>query len=141
MIGNSPANCREDEDEVIAAKQRTSPAPAAAAPEWLQVADPRQPAAYLAQVTGQTAPELSPGLTVLARHYRESDRMIANRLAQLWATAPPDLPALPRLMQDLIPPDDGQHRSLGPVIQQYRVLRDQGTSHDEAIARATGRAP
>lgn len=41
-------------------------------------------------------------------------------------------------MADLLPQGPGDERSLGPVAQQYRVLRDQGRSHAEAAAAVTG---
>lgn len=127
--------CREDEDATIPAAPHASAEAPADARDWLGVGDARSPLAFVADSTGLPRGELSPGLDALAAHYRESPRMIANRVVQLWEQPPGALPALPQLMADLLPRGAGQH-SLGPVIQQYRVLREQGADHATAIAAA-----
>lgn len=127
--------CREDDDVTIpAAAHDTAEAPQGAR-DWLEVGDARTPLAFMAESTGLPQGELSPGLDALAAHYRESPRMIANRVVQLWEQPPAALPELPQLMADLLPKGAGQP-SLGPVIQQYRVLREQGAGHATAIAAA-----
>lgn len=138
------AACYEEKDETISQAEsnaeiqpqaRPQPGPAVSArpgdPEdgaaagqgrWLPVGDARD--------------LLAERLDALAGRYRESPRMIANRVLQLWQDHPEV--ALPQLMADLLPQGPGDERSLGPVAQQYRVLRDQGRSHAEAAAAVTG---
>jgi len=129
--------CREDEDETIPAAPRAETAPLPQAPDWLELGDGRTPLAFMAQTSGLSESEVSPGLLALENRYRESPRMIANRVVQLWAEPPGPVPVLPQLMRDLLPPaGDGGRRSLGQVIQQYRVLREQGLDHAAAIAAA-----
>ena len=127
--------CREDEDTTIPAAAHDAAEAPEAAQDWLEVGDDRTPLAFMADSTGLPQGELSPGLQALAAHYRESPRMIANRLVQLWEQPPAPMPGLPQLMRDLLPKGPGQ-LSLGPVIQQYRVLREQGADHATAIAAA-----
>lgn len=128
--------CREDRDETIPAAARPTAEAPPEARDWLEVGDPRAPLAFMADATRLPPGELSPGLVALEHHYRESPRMIANRVIQLWEQPPGALPPVPRLMADLLPRADGPPRSLGPVIQHYRVLRENGLDHDRAIAGA-----
>lgn len=136
--------CYEEEDKTISQADSTTQAEVAAddagaagAPgQWLQVDDARDPAQFLAEVSGAPQAELSQRLVALAARYRESPRMIANRLLQLWQDHP-EVP-LPQMMADLLPRTPGDEHSLGPVAQQYRVLRDEGRSHAEAVARVIG---
>jgi hypothetical protein len=135
------AGCREEEELTIPAGSRTSNEATAAAGDWLEIGDGRTPLAFLAEGTGLPESELSPGLDALAAHYRESPRMIANRVLQLWERPPGAVPAPPELMHDLLP-RHGQGKgkdSLGSVMQHYRVLREQGLDHTDAIAAAVGK--
>lgn len=128
------SGCYEEKDETIPqpAQDSAAAAPADAAPAWLEVDDPRTPEAFLAGASGLPAAQLAPSLAALAGHYRESPRMIANRVLQLWLEYP-DVP-LDRMMADLVPPADAPQQSLGPVAQQYRVLRNRGADHAGALA-------
>ncbi len=134
------SGCYEEKDETIPqpAQDSAAVAPADAAPDWLEVEDPRTPEAFLAGASGLPAAQLAPSLATLTAHYRESPRMIANRVLQLWREYP-DV-SLDRMMADLVPPADAPQQSLGPVAQQYRVLRDRGADHAEALAGARGGA-
>lgn len=135
------AGCYEEEDQTIAQPAAPVERPAAtgdAAP-WLEVGDPRSPLDFLAEASGSSAPALAPGFEALAVRYRESPRMIANRLLQL-SHDHPEIP-LPQLMADLLPGAGGPQHSLGPVAQQYRVLREQGRDHAAAVAGALGPVP
>lgn len=127
--------CREDEDATIPAAPHAATEAPADARDWLDVGDARSPLAFMAESTGLPESELSPGLDALAAHYRESPRMIANRVVQLWEQPPGAVPPVPQLMAELLPKGAGQH-SLGPVIQQYRVLREQGADHATAMTAA-----
>lgn len=126
--------CYEEEDQTIAPDADVAPKaqPAATGTHWLEVDDARRPDEFLAGETGQSAETLSGPLQALSAHYRESPRMIANRVLQLWQEYP-DTP-LDRLMRDLVPAPGTPERSLGPIAQQYRVLRNDGADHDQAIA-------
>lgn len=152
------AACYEEKDETISqaesnaeiqpqARPQSGPAvsarpgdtedgAAAGQGRWLPVGDARDPVAFMAEASDAPRDLLAERLDALAGRYRESPRMIANRVLQLWQDHPEV--ALPQLMADLLPQGPGDERSLGPVAQQYRVLRDQGRSHAEAAAAVTG---
>ena len=148
------AACYEEEDETISQADSTAGAQVQAdAPaggrdagkvagtgiEWLQVDDTRDPVAVMADASGAAPDLLAQRLDALSARYRESPRMIANRVLQLWQDHPEV--ALPQMMADLVPRTPGDEHSLGPVAQQYRVLRDQGRSHAEAVAAVIGSGP
>ncbi len=105
-------------------------------PHWLEVDDARAPQTFLATESGLSPDALAPLLDELSAHYRESPRMIANRVLQLWQEYP-DIP-LDRLMTDLVPAQDTPEESLGPVAQHYRILRANGASHADAAAVVMG---
>lgn len=123
--------CYDEEDPVI-----PSTSPAAVTPDesahWLGVGDKRAPEEFLATEAGVPVPVIAAQLDLLSAHYRESPRMIANRVLQLWQEYP-DIP-LDRLMADFVPGQDVSDRSLGPVAQHYRTLRAGGASHPDAVA-------
>lgn len=124
--------CYEEDDQIL-----PSAAPVEATSDenahWLGVTDTRAPDAFLAEQSGLAPDVLEPRLKALSDYYRESPRMIANRVLQLWQEYP-ETP-LDKLMADLVPERAMADRSLGPVAQQYRTLRKGGAGHDEAIAK------
>lgn len=125
--------CYEEDDQTLpSAKPRQ--ALAAESTHWLEVDDARSPEAFLSTESGLPSRTLAPLLSALSAHYRESPRMIANRVLQLWREYP-DTP-LDRIMIDLMPAQDMHEKSLGPVAQQYRVLRASGADHTDALATA-----
>lgn len=137
MILLALSACYEEEDTTIpSASQPEAPE---AQSSWLAVDDSRPPASFLAAETGAPAASLSAELDRLSARYRESPRMIANRVLQLWR----EYPELPpdRLMADLVAAGDTPAHSLGPVIQQYRVLRAAGADHATALAGALPSGP
>lgn len=137
--------CYEEEEQTLPSAEAPQ-GPAAKAVPWLEIGDGRAPGAFLAAETGLPADRLAPLLDDLSARYWESPRMIANRVLQL-AQEYPDTP-LDRMMADLGAAQDGVARdgraqdgaaqSLGPVVQQYRVLRAQGASHADAVAALMG---
>lgn len=132
--------CYEEEEQTLPSAEAPQ-GPAAKAVPWLEIGDGRAPGAFLAAETGLPADRLAPLLDDLSARYWESPRMIANRVLQL-AQEYPDTP-LDRMMADLGPAQDGRAQdgaaqSLGPVVQQYRVLRAQGASHADAVAALMG---
>lgn len=127
--------CYEEEEQTLPSAEAPQ-GPAAKAVPWLEIGDGRAPGAFLAAETGLPADRLAPLLDDLSARYWESPRMIANRVLQL-AQEYPDTP-LDRMMADLGPAQDGAAQSLGPVVQQYRVLRAQGASHADAVAALMG---
>ncbi len=139
--------CSEGEEEIPSARAAAEAERAAqslAADEWLNVDEGVPPALFLAQATGADAAELAAPLEKLAARYRESPRMIVNRLIQLWRAARDDDPELTplRLVEDFTPEDRDAARpleSLGPVAQHYLVARGQGLDHEAALAAAFGR--
>lgn len=130
--------CYEEDDQTLPSTTTDKPAVAQDA-HWLEVDDPRSPVAFLASQSGIAEAILAPRLQALSAHYRESPRMIANRVLQLWQEYP-DQP-MDGLMTDLVPADGRAEESLGPVVQQYRVLRANGVDHADAMAKITGRTP
>ncbi|MTH64057.1 protein moxZ [Paracoccus shanxieyensis] len=127
--------CYEEEDQTIPSDTDAQVAPAPEA-HWLEVGDPRAPETFLAEETGLPPAPLAAQLADLAAQYRESPRMIANRVLQL-SREYPDTP-LERMMRDLLPREGLPERSLGPVAQQYRVLRAGGADHATAMSAALG---
>lgn len=145
------AGCGEREEEKLTGvRTRAVEAAGAAAPapadEWLAMDERTPPATFLAQATGGDEAELAPLLESLSTRYRESPRMIANRLVQVWRetrASDPDLTAA-RLLHDFAPPPAtpgaAPVESVGPAVQQYFVLRRQGASHEAAVSAALGGA-
>lgn len=110
--------------------------------EWLPVGDERDPGTWLAAREARRdgdASQLSIDtmqyavlLQRLGRHYHESGRMIANRIAQLQAEVP-DV-SIETLMQDFAwQAGNGRRQTLGEVAQHYLVLRRDGQNHDAAV--------
>lgn len=105
--------------------------------DWLARGDGRDPARWLAARVSPPAEatHLSAALAEAARHYEETPRMIANRVAQLSDTFPDLDPA--RLLRDLSMETRGS-RSFGALAQHYLVLREQGLGHAAALDALRG---
>lgn len=137
------AACYEEDGDTLPGNAAT-PAPVASGATWLDPADPETPAAFLSRQSGQDMARIAPALNGAAERYRESPRMIANRILQLAAEmrlrgdpAPP----LDDLLATLAAAGPGIGDSIGPVVQHYRVLRDQGRDHATALRLSVGTAP
>ncbi len=141
--------CRQDEEDdslppSSEAAQTQQADPGAQGSAWLELDDGEDPADFLARVTGATPADIEPRLTALNGQYRESARMVANRIAQLWTEVhanDPDLP-LTRLLDDLSRPDAARDsESFGPIVQQYLVQRRAGVDHAGAARAALSGTP
>ena len=118
---------------------RSLPAGPEKAGSWLEIDDQESPSAFLARMTQSDLAAVDATFPVLAARYRESPRMIANRTLQIWQIAREsrDGPALPDLLRDLARlPDAASGLSLGSVTQLYRVQRDSGVGHSQALKAA-----
>lgn len=144
----SLSGCSEGVEEIpsaSAAAEAERAAQSLAPDEWLNVEEGVPPALFLARTTGAEETDLAGPLEKLAGRYRESPRMIVNRLIQLWRAtrdSDPELTPL-RLIEDFTPPDQPSGRameSLGPAAQHYLVARGQGLDHEAALKAAFGRA-
>ncbi|WP_114395815.1 hypothetical protein [Oleisolibacter albus] len=113
-------------------------------PSWLAPDDPQSPARWLADRRpcagdGREA-LLAERLDAATRVYRESRRMIANRLAQVedFLAQRGEMRCPESILADLML-DSGQRTghdvSFGAVLQAYIVLRQDGIGHDSAIAQ------
>ena len=102
--------------------------------DWLALEDERDPAEWLAARTSPPldATRLRDQLRETARHYEETPRMIANRIAQIGDTFA-ETDSLTLLADFAM--DTGRARSFGAVAQHYIVLREQGLGHGAALAR------
>lgn len=113
----------------------------ASSEHWLKATDDEPPVAFITRVTGAEADQIAPGLERASVLYRESQRMIANRSVQLWQEINQKDDGhidMETLLDDLTKTNASAERSVGSMIQRYRVLRAQGHDHPTAIARATG---
>lgn len=140
--------CRQDEDETLPssseAAAETAPASQAQPDEWLELGDAEDPAAFLARITDATPDDIAPRLKALDAQYRESPRMVANRIAQLWSEVHANDPELPltQLLDDLSRPDATRDsESFGPIVQQYLVQRRAGVDHPAAAQAAVSGNP
>ncbi len=119
--------------------------------DWLEVSAPISPAQWLAsrgedQPRSLADPEvqrLSARLTEAHTHYRESERMIANRAVQvsemLGQIGVSETAA--HILDDLtgIGAKLGRTEGFGAVSQHYFNLRAAGVAHSEAIATLKAR--
>ncbi len=119
--------------------------------DWLEVSAPISPAQWLAS-RGEEKPRpiddpevqrIAARLSEAHTHYRESERMIANRAVQaseMLARIGISEPAV-RILDDVIGIDAelGQTEGFGAVIQHYFNLRATRVSHAEAIATLKAR--
>ncbi|MBL3569764.1 hypothetical protein [Rhodovulum visakhapatnamense] len=133
------AGCKEEEDGggSLASPSRDAGAGMTEAPGlWLEAGDAEDPAVFLARVTGSDPGRVAASFPAVAARYRESPRMIANRVVQVWHEAPrTDLPSL--LLRLAAGAGEKDRRaSIGPLVQRYRVLRDRGLPHEEALTEA-----
>lgn len=100
--------------------------------DWLALNDGRDPAAWLA---GRSSPpgdatRLAAQLAETARHYEETPRMIANRVAQISDEIEGADPLA--LLRDFSM-DLPRTHSFGALAQHYLVLRRQGIAHADAL--------
>lgn len=127
--------CREDDDRTLEA---TASAEAPAEVQvWLEPTSDEAPGAFLAKLSGEDVAQIDALLTDAAALYRENTRMIANRIGQLWVAnrRAGDSTTVVQLLTEFTQIDPGAEKSIGPRIQQYRVLREQGLDHGSAIER------
>lgn len=132
--------CR-DEDATLPAASGQDLHAEPNAPDWLEASENETPLAFLARVSQAPPGLIAPSLERAAAMYDDSPRMIANRTAQLWQEIrQKDDPPMPMhvLLDQLALRQDVPNRSIGPVIQHYRVLRAQGHPHDAAMQASTG---
>lgn len=140
--------CRQDDEDDSLPSSSEAAAIQTDTPEqgraWLEIDDNEDPATFLARITGAAPGDIEPRLTALNGQYRESARMVANRVAQLWYEVhanDPDLP-LTRLLDDLSRPDAARDsESFGPIVQQYLVQRRAGVDHAAAAHAAISGTP
>ena len=137
------AGCYEDDDETLPSSSQTQQENEEISDNWLEVLDDETPVAFMVRATGEPRDDIVPLLEQAARRYRESPRMIANRVVQLWAEIRQRdgveitvTSLLERLNEGESAPHGG---SLGSVVQYYRVSRLQGADHDSALAAAMSR--
>lgn len=125
--------CREEEDRTL--HSTTASAEVQTADDWLDANSTQPPDQFLARLSGEEADTIGPLLAQATSRYREDPRMIANRIGQLWSFIHKDTPSVSvvQLLSEFTRIDAGPEQSIGPRIQQYRVLREQGAAHDEAI--------
>lgn len=126
--------CREEDEATLPSVTETAPA-AGTTVEWLEPSSREKPAAFLARLTQENEADLEPLLNMAASHYREGPRMIANRVGQLWQDLRHESAAITvaTLLTEFTGIGVGPEKSIGPQIQQYRVLRDQGLTHQAAM--------
>lgn len=143
VFGLCLSGCSEGGEETLSgvrAQEIQEARPAAlAADDWLDVDESVPPAVFFAHAVGGEPAAYGPPLEAISAHYRESPRMVVNRLLQLWRAAREGTPDLTpdRLIADFTPgPRDDAGESLGPVAQHYLVLRGQGLDHRKAVAAA-----
>lgn len=134
------AACYEEEDATLPATIE-SVAPKKNTRDWLEPSSNEDPLAFLMRLSGEDAQDLAPGLERASGRYREGPRMIANRIVQLWqglgADGEDPVP-IARLLDEFSRIEPAPEKSIGAIIQQYRVLRDQGLTHQAAMAALTG---
>lgn len=131
--------CRDEEPTLPAASSQDVQAEPNE-PDWLEASENETPLAFLARVSQTTPGSIAPSLSRAAATYDDSPRMIANRTTQLWheiRQKDDPLIAIHVLLDQLAMRQDAPDRSIGPVIQHYRVLRAQGHPHDAAMQAAT----
>lgn len=138
--------CYEEEDETLPAAEETEVVSEsiAGSGSWLETNDEEKPLAFVARVTGGDADRIALGLARASALYRESPRMIANRVVQLWQEVEQKDDRgidMAMLLDDLTTIGTMPKHSLGAVIQQYRVMRAQGLDHATAITAAIGGGP
>lgn len=138
--------CYEDEEETLPRASEPAPAerPAPGETKWLEVTSNEEPASFVARLSGADTGQIDQRLVRAEAHYRESRRMIANRIVQLWdeiGQREGDAIDILELMDQLIATDATSERSIGSVIQNYRILRIEGADHQAAIATAIRRTP
>lgn len=140
------SGCYETEDETLLGGGETEMVreSMAASGDWLETTDDEKPLAFIARVTGTDSVRVAAGFARVSALYRESPRMIANRVVQLWQEVEQKDDRkidMAMLLDELTTIGGTPEHSLGAVIQQYRVVRAQGHDHATAIIAATGGLP
>ena len=133
-VGLTLSACYEDEDQTL-------PASTEAATEktegdtWLEPGADENPAAFLARLSHEDEAALAPRLEAVAARNREGPRMTANRIGQLWQdmTQAGEQIEMTALLDQFAQTRQVPEKSIGPILQQYRVLRDQGRDHTAAM--------
>jgi hypothetical protein len=137
------ASCGEErrsaeQDDVIEPDRRTSDV-------WLRANDHTEPALWLARreagsVVGEREPaveRLRAALRSARAHFLESDRMLANRTAQIGEMLAADGHAedFAQLINALVEvaASAGQKQTYGELCQHYYNLRHSGVERDEAL--------
>lgn len=127
--------CREDDAQTLPSTTDTAPVQRTNG-AWLEPSSNEKPAAFLSRLSQEDEAELAPLLEGAATRYSEGPRMIANRIGQLWQ----DLQiedqevTVKKLLSEFNKINPGPERSISSRLQRYRVLRDQGLDHAQAIA-------
>jgi hypothetical protein len=128
-----------EQDDVIEPDDRKS------AEVWLRANDHTEPALWLAQreagsAVGEQAPaveRLRAALRSARAHFLESDRMLANRTAQIGEMLAADGHAedFAQLINSLVEvaASAGQKQTYGELCQHYYNLRHSGVERDEAL--------
>jgi hypothetical protein len=119
--------------------------------DWLEVSAPISPAQWLASrgedkarsVGDPEVQRIAARLSEAHTHYRESERMIANRAVQVseMLRGIGISEAAVRILDDLtgIGAKLGQTEGFGAISQHYFNLRATGVAHSEAIATLKAR--
>src|SRR5690606_8767287 len=136
----SLAGCYEDEDDkVLASPTAGETTVSSSGSEWLDPDASEPPPLFVARATGSDPALFAEHFAEVDARFRESSRMVANRLVQLWheSRQSEQQSDLLDLMQSLAADQTATRTiSLGSLVQQYRVLRGQGQDHDAAIKAA-----
>ncbi|WP_319773776.1 hypothetical protein [Breoghania sp.] len=107
--------------------------------DWLELNASETPSRFLAR-RAQADPNAVVALfPAVAAGFRESPRMVANRVLQIWRIAQEEGDALrlEALLENFASlPPKRPRISLGTVTQLYRVQRDNGDGHAAALAAA-----
>jgi hypothetical protein len=138
--------CREGDDVAKAGSGMKLPSNSARIQDviktqnnWLDPGERESPAAFVARQTGGDYDMIVARLPFVEQHFRETPRMVANRLVQLWETsreADPN-PSIEEILDELSKGSSAAPRVfIGPLVQQYRVMIEEGVPHGPALAAA-----
>ncbi|MBY5989991.1 hypothetical protein [Roseovarius atlanticus] len=138
--------CRDENEDARAGSGTTLPSNSARVQDvietrnnWLDPGERESPAAFLARQTDGDYDMIVARLPVVEQHFRETPRMVANRLVQLWETSrdADPTPSLEEILDELGKGSSAAPRVfLGPLVQQYRVMIEEGVPHGPALAAA-----
>lgn len=145
-MGGAMAACSDDSSDTRKSAQQTNAAPAPHQVKWLDLGHPFSPAQWLVSrhepalrpIDDPEVQNVAARLSVAHGLYRESERMIANRAAQLSdMLAPLGIEeSAPSLLDDLtgLANDVGMTEGFGAVAQHYFNLRSAKAPRDKALA-------